>query len=215
MCRSSPLLPLLLLTCVLYGRDRDRPGPHGHDRPDRSVLHADEFESDPGLVAREGQAVLLDRFLPADISGPRARYRLKSGQHSFCLQGGDPYFTGLTLADDDGKVLFRMPRGEHCRSVRLPKGTYTLRARHSNAVPDPDKLTFLGVDEPTPPLHDANGNPLGGYWAITPLNGNDVDTGVLRPAPPPRNLGDIYSNDMPLIADFQGFQYIGGWQLSV
>jgi uncharacterized protein YjbI with pentapeptide repeats len=158
-------------------------------------------------VAREGQAVLLDRFLPADISGPRARYRLKSGQHSFCLQGDDPYFTGLTLSDDDGKVLFRMPRGEHCRSVRLPKGTYTLRARHSNAVPDPDKLTFLGVDEPTPPLHDANGNPLGGYWAITPLNGNDVDTGVLRPAPPPRNLGDIYSNDMPLIADFQGFQW--------
>src|SRR6185437_14493290 len=79
MCRLSPLLPLLLLTGVLYGRDRDRPGPHGHDRPDRSVLHADEFESDPGLVAREGQAVLLDRFLPADISGHRVRYRLKSG----------------------------------------------------------------------------------------------------------------------------------------
>lgn len=191
------LLSLLLAASALYGRDRGR----------RLVLHADEFWSDPDLAALPGQAVLLDRFLPAAASGPVARYRLKSGQHSFCLHGGDPYFTGLTLSDEHGRRLFRMDRGECCRTVRLRRGTYTLRVLHSNASPDPDKLTFLSVDEPNPPLHDANGNPLGGYWAIRPLVGNIPNVGVLRPAPPPRNLGGIYSNDMPLIADYQGLTW--------
>lgn len=206
MCRLA-LFPLLLAAAVLYGSDRRHDGrehPHHDKKPDRLVLHADEFQSDPDLTAVPGQAILLDRFLPAAALLPAVRYRLKAGQHSFCLHGGDAYFTGLSLSDERGRPVFQMYRAEFCRTVNVRSGTYTLRALHSNASPDPDKPTFLTVDEPNPPLHDSNGNPLGGYWAISPLDGTIPNVGVLKPAPPPRNLGGIYSNDMPLIADYQG-----------
>jgi hypothetical protein len=166
------------------------------------LLHAQDFFNNPDLVAEPPQSVLLDGNLPAGPAEPAIRYRLEKGRHYFCLTGSDTYYTGMILRDEADKVIFTMPRTERCRSADLAQGVYTAQISHSNALPDPQQLTFVGVDEPSPPLHDANGNPLGGYWAITPLGGSQTDSGTLRPQPPPRNLGGIYGNDMPLVADF-------------
>jgi uncharacterized protein YjbI with pentapeptide repeats len=182
----SLLLTITLIATALFAQDK---------REDR-VLRAQDFAQDPGLAAQSGQSVLLDRYLPAaGSSEPVVRYRLKAARHSFCLSGNDPYFTGLTLSDQAGKSVFHMRRVEHCRAVDLPEGVYDLQISHSDATPNPELLTFVGVDEPSAPLHDANGNPLGGYWAISSAAGS----GTLRPLPPPKNIGDIYTNDMPLI----------------
>jgi uncharacterized protein YjbI with pentapeptide repeats len=170
---------------------------HGH-----KVLHARDFDDDPELIAESQQAVLLDNQLPSGSDQPLVRYRLDAGNHQFCLHGKDSYYSALVLQDQAGKTIFTMPSYQGCRAANLKQGVYVLRASHSTALPDPGRLTLVGVDEPSAPLHDANGNPLGGYWAITPLGGSSTDSGTLRPQTPPRNLGGAISNAMPLIADF-------------
>ncbi len=197
---------LLLLPVVLLSATLSIAAQVDENTSPRKVLRSEEFAENPNLVAGPQQSVLLDNNLPAGPDEPAVRYGLQSGSHFFCLSGSDPYYTGLVLKDGAGTVIFTMPRGQHCRQAELAEGTYTVQISHSNAVPDSQLLTFVGVDEPGPPLHDANGNPLGGYWAITPL-GTQLVGGVLRPLPPPRNLGGIYTSDMPIIADFSAYRW--------
>lgn len=165
------------------------------------MLHSRDFESNPDLVAEPSQPVLLDSQLPAagpDV--PIVRYKLARGRHSFCLVGKDPYYTGMIVKDEHGNVIFISTHAERCRAAELAGGIYTVHVCHSRDLPNPRQPTLVGVDEPSAPLHDANGNPLGGYWAIAILNGDSTSAGVLSPQTPPRNLGDIYTNDMPIVA---------------
>ena len=165
-------------------------------RVDRPILHLRDFAENPSLRAHAGQTVFLDRLLhnPAKAVIP---YELQAGKHDFCLQGHDPYFTGLVLQDDAGNTVFTMPSDRRCITVTLPKGMYRLHISHSSeGLPNPARFARLQVDYPSAPLVDANGNPAGGYWAIAPNN-----SGRLTAQLPIRNLGSLYSSAMPVVAD--------------
>lgn len=179
----------LVLTCFcIFLNARE----HHHKR----ILHARDFADNPFLEAEGPRVIWLDSQLASGPKEPVIRYKLERGEHLFCLKGNDPYYTGLSLRDGQGRVIFNISSAEHCRAIYLEHGHYIIHVHHSRSVPDPGKPSSVGVDAPeSVPIHDANGNPLGGYWAIS-ANGHAV-----HPLPPPKNLGDIYTNDMPVVVD--------------
>src|SRR5258708_7056665 len=167
-------------------------GAQGADRP---ILHLRDFAENQSLTAHARQMVILDSQRdPADAP---IRYELETGKHEFCLQGRDPYFTGLVLEDETGNTIFTLPGYKRCITATLSKGIYTLHiSRSSEGLPNPKQFARVQLDFPSAPLVDANGNPAGGYWAIAPN-----DSGRLTAQLPVRNLGSPYSSAMPLVAD--------------
>jgi hypothetical protein len=84
-------------------------------------LRLQQFIEEPSLTAQQGQVVILDG--PAtDANGATIRYRLQAGRHEFCLQGNQPYFSGIVLENAFGQEVLRNESRLKCVKADVPAG---------------------------------------------------------------------------------------------
>ncbi len=171
----------------------------GRNDVDHGVVHIRDLANTPWVIGHAPQMVILDR----DPDGPaesEIRYELQSGKHEFCLTGSVPPFFHLIVKDETGNTILTMVGDARCSQATLSGGIYTLQiSNSSDATADPTRFSALQIDFPSAPLVDANGDPLGGFWAIAPAD--NAYSSRLTAQQPPRDLGYIYSNSMPLVVD--------------
>ncbi|HEY6988640.1 MAG TPA: hypothetical protein VH369_09665, partial [Bryobacteraceae bacterium] len=185
-----------------------------------SILHSNEFITNPSLLAHTRQTILVDND-PNPFEEPVIRYELEEGAHDFCLSGIWTDLTALTLKEMFGDKVFTLPSYERCNRVELPGGIYELHFVHSGKHrPGRNRSIRVQVDPPSPPLADSNGYPIDGYWAIEmdPAIDPSHKPGRLRAQPPFQHLlndGNLYG---PVIGDFSSsvmdeyslFRLLGG-----
>jgi uncharacterized protein YjbI with pentapeptide repeats len=174
----------------------------------RSILHSKEFISNPSLLAHARQTVLVDSN-PNPFEEPVIRYELEGGAHDFCLSGTRTDLKGMTLKEMFGEKVFTLPSYERCSRVELPGGIYELQFVHPGKHrPGPNRSIRVQVDPPNPPLVDANGDPVPGWWAAQndPAEEPQHRLGRLRAQTP---FKDLFNNPYlysPFVVDYTSRQ---------
>ena len=146
--------------------------------PDNVVVRVHEPVPGPLVAANPAQVLVFDsQSLDQD-----GIYELATGEHRFCLSGGGGVYTKLKLIASSGELITPQLDRNGCGTANLPAGVTHIRLWRRAVPKVPAGITAsVRVDpstssNPAVPLVDANGNPIGGFWAIQDTTINALGT---------------------------------------